>query len=190
MVHDNHLNCFLKGAIMGGLTGTIAALLLAPKSGRELRGDLACTYDDLCDKSQHFSDQVREKSHEMMHAFDRNHSKHEENNTSSMLMGGAFGAILGATSALLLAPRSGDKLRQGLGEKYDEIISQAQDFIANVNHKGHDAMEYADEWRETLSTLVNKLSNSKGKRSNSMFDEIVDWANLGIKALQQLQKRR
>jgi len=190
MVHDNHLNCFLKGAIVGGLTGTIAALLLAPKSGRELRDDLSCTYGDLCDKSHRFSDQVKEKSQGMLHAFDRNHENDEESNASSMLMGGAFGAILGATSALLLAPRSGDKLRQGLGEKYEEIISQAQDFISNVNDKGHDAMEYADEWKDTLSTLVSKLSNSKGKRSNSMFDEIVDWANLGIKALQQLQKRR
>ncbi|MBN3525363.1 YtxH domain-containing protein [Paenibacillus apiarius] len=41
---ENHNNCaggtFVKGLVVGGLLGAAAALLLAPKSGRELRSEL------------------------------------------------------------------------------------------------------------------------------------------------------
>src|SRR3954454_20434908 len=39
---DNQLNTkdFLIGTLVGGLVGSLVALLLAPKSGKELRGDL------------------------------------------------------------------------------------------------------------------------------------------------------
>lgn len=39
---ENHLSAkgFLIGTIVGGIVGSLAALLLAPKSGKELRGDL------------------------------------------------------------------------------------------------------------------------------------------------------
>lgn len=190
MVRDNQVNCFLKGALLGSVTGTVAALLLAPKSGKELRGDIACTYGDVCEKSQSLSDQLKEKGHGILHAFDRYNGKQKSNGTSSMLMGGAFGAIIGATSALLLAPKSGAKLREGLGDKYEEIRAKAEDFISSVNEQGHNAMDLADDWKDTLSTVISKLSNSKTKRSSSTFDEIIDWANLGVRVLQQLQKRR
>jgi gas vesicle protein len=39
---ENHMNTkdFFIGALVGGLVGSLAALLLAPKSGKQLRGDL------------------------------------------------------------------------------------------------------------------------------------------------------
>ncbi|CCB85050.1 MULTISPECIES: YtxH domain-containing protein [Parachlamydia] len=193
---QNHVNCFLKGALLGGLTGSLAALLLAPKSGQELRNDLSDTIEDIREKSQHFSDQVKETGHKALHAFDYHNGYHEEEEDESpatMWLGGAFGAILGATSALLLAPQSGEKLREELGEKYDEIREKAESFMANVNHKGHDAMEYAEDWKDTLNTIISKLSTSNSKRkhaSNSHLEEIIDWASLGIKVLQQFQNRR
>ncbi len=38
---------FLKGLIIGGLIGAVAALLLAPKSGRETRADICNRTDEL-----------------------------------------------------------------------------------------------------------------------------------------------
>ena len=38
---------FLLGAVVGGTAAAIAALLLAPKSGKELRDELAAQADDL-----------------------------------------------------------------------------------------------------------------------------------------------
>jgi len=43
---------FLLGAIVGGAVGAITALLLAPKSGKELREDLSRKSSDLIDKAQ------------------------------------------------------------------------------------------------------------------------------------------
>ena len=43
---------FLLGAVVGGTAAAIAALLLAPKSGKELRDELAAQADDLMDMLQ------------------------------------------------------------------------------------------------------------------------------------------
>ena len=45
---------FLLGALIGGAIGTITALLLAPKSGRELRSDIADKARDIYDKASGF----------------------------------------------------------------------------------------------------------------------------------------
>jgi len=42
----------LKGAIIGGAIGAAAALLLAPKAGRELRGDIRDRYADVRDRTK------------------------------------------------------------------------------------------------------------------------------------------
>lgn len=41
---------FIKGAILGGLLGSVAALLLAPKSGKALRKDLKTTAERISDR--------------------------------------------------------------------------------------------------------------------------------------------
>ena len=45
---------FLLGAIVGGAVGAITALLLAPKSGKELRGDIASKSTELYDKANDY----------------------------------------------------------------------------------------------------------------------------------------
>lgn len=48
---------FVLGALIGGTIGGLAALLLAPKSGEELRKDLADRSEEMYDKaSNYFSD--------------------------------------------------------------------------------------------------------------------------------------
>jgi len=47
-----YLRGFLTGALIGGLAGAITALLFAPKSGRELRRDIAERTGELYDKAQ------------------------------------------------------------------------------------------------------------------------------------------
>ncbi|HPI19648.1 MAG TPA: YtxH domain-containing protein [Candidatus Kapabacteria bacterium] len=54
---SNYTKGFLLGAIIGGAVGAITALLLAPKSGRELREDLAVRSSELYDKAtDYFND--------------------------------------------------------------------------------------------------------------------------------------
>jgi len=42
---------FLAGVLVGGAVGALLALLFAPKSGRDLRRDIAETGEDLLDKA-------------------------------------------------------------------------------------------------------------------------------------------
>ncbi|MGC5572514.1 YtxH domain-containing protein, partial [Enterococcus faecium] len=53
---------FLLGAVVGGTAAAIAALLLAPKSGKELRDELAAQADDLMDMASDYTDMAKEKS--------------------------------------------------------------------------------------------------------------------------------
>jgi gas vesicle protein len=51
---------FIMGAVVGGLLGAMAALLLAPKSGRELRQDITEQYGTISEKTQQIASTVGE----------------------------------------------------------------------------------------------------------------------------------
>lgn len=53
---------FVAGAIVGGLAGALAALLLAPKSGKELRGSLNDQTSTLKNKSADLASVAKEKA--------------------------------------------------------------------------------------------------------------------------------
>lgn len=48
----------LMGVIIGGAIGAIAALLLTPKSGAQMREDISNTYQTICDKTKDIAAQV------------------------------------------------------------------------------------------------------------------------------------
>jgi gas vesicle protein len=53
---------FIIGAVVGGLLGAMTALLLAPKSGRELRKDIAEGYETISDKTHEIVSTVSDKT--------------------------------------------------------------------------------------------------------------------------------
>ena len=53
---------FVIGALVGGIVGAAAALLLAPKSGSELRSDVAVQASSLKDKSVELSHVAKDKT--------------------------------------------------------------------------------------------------------------------------------
>ncbi|PLS02040.1 YtxH domain-containing protein [Neobacillus cucumis] len=57
---------FLWGAVIGGVVGAAAALLLAPKSGKELRSTLGSQADTIMDKSVNLRENVIAKSNELV----------------------------------------------------------------------------------------------------------------------------
>lgn len=56
---------FLLGAVIGGTAAAVAALLLAPKSGKELRKDLAEQADQFKDKASDYTEYAKEKGDEL-----------------------------------------------------------------------------------------------------------------------------
>lgn len=55
-----------KGLLIGGIVGAAAALLLAPKSGRELRSDITNRYMDVQDKTKRAVAEVKDKTRSMI----------------------------------------------------------------------------------------------------------------------------
>ncbi|XID95519.1 YtxH domain-containing protein [Paenibacillaceae bacterium WGS1546] len=51
MADKKAVKSFMWGALTGAITGAVTALLLAPKSGRELRGDIAETAQKVGEKT-------------------------------------------------------------------------------------------------------------------------------------------
>ncbi len=193
MGHRNDNGDFLKAALLGGLVGGVAGLLLAPKSGKELRDDICEGYQCFSDKTHEFADDIKCKSKRFLHPFSHEEEEHFFNGQTSFITGGTLGAIIGATAALLLAPQSGARLREDLGEKYEEIRDKAEEFMEDINDKREHAMDQMEDWKDTFITLIEKLSSAKGRRGrngSSRVNEILHWANIGLKLFQQLQSRR
>ena len=61
-----HMKDFVIGALVGGIVGAAAALLLAPKAGSELRNDVAVQAVTLKDKSVELSGTAKEKTTQLV----------------------------------------------------------------------------------------------------------------------------
>jgi gas vesicle protein len=59
---------FVIGAIIGGVVGSISALLFAPKSGRELRKDIANQVEAASTKTQEAAKAIGTKSRDVVQA--------------------------------------------------------------------------------------------------------------------------
>lgn len=57
---------FFMGVLVGGAVGAVVALLLAPKSGKELRRDIAETGEDLMDKASNLVGKTEEQVDESL----------------------------------------------------------------------------------------------------------------------------
>lgn len=59
---------FLIGALVGGIVGALTALFLAPKSGKEMRGDLNLQARAIKEKSSQLAETAKMKSVELVEA--------------------------------------------------------------------------------------------------------------------------
>lgn len=61
---NNNLNGkdFLLGAIVGSVLGAVTALLVTPKTGKELRGDIKHQYDNASEKTKAIATDVSQKT--------------------------------------------------------------------------------------------------------------------------------
>ena len=176
-------NGFLKGILIGGVAAGVCALLLAPKPGAKLLEDILNTYDHAKKNGHNFIDALKEKGASLT----KMHQK-EENHTP-FLVGISLGAVVAGIAALLLAPDSGRKLRKLLGEEYDDIIGKAKDFASTVEETGEYALDELNDWKNTLASLIKKLSHNTAK-GHFKINDILDLAQAGLGLFHQFQSRR
>lgn len=178
---------FIKGALIGGCIGSVFAFFIAPKSGQKLREDILRGYHTIHDQTNEYIDEIKEQAQEAIDSF---HGV--EQGPNAFMIGSVSGAIIGAIAGLLLAPKAGQKLREQLGDDYDEICHKAQNAVKMVKEKGHDIEDKLEDWQDLFATIVDRLSpSSKTKKyADSKLEEIINWAKLGLRFFHQLQARR
>ena len=225
MRHHLHTKEFIVGATVGSLLGSVAALLATPTTGRKLREDICDAYCNFSDKTQDLA--VRGKSIAKSIGCQTcdwaNKAKcvvddatktvkgwvaeeEEEHTSRDLLIGGVIGGVLGATVALLLAPKSGEDFRQDLADTYEDINERTHEFADNVTKRGKafakTTSSKANKWFALAQSIVNDLSEGaqergedlldhvKGLVNNKRVNEILDWAQLGYRAWQGLQSKK
>ncbi|SIT85393.1 YtxH domain-containing protein [Edaphobacillus lindanitolerans] len=140
---------FLTGAIIGGLIGAAAALLLAPKSGKELRGDVSTQAVNLKEKGIELSSVAKDKTADM--------TKTVQEKTSGL----------------------GKSIQDQAGQMVDKVKSMKKGQSApmddgTVSSEGEEPIEFidtvADKVHEAISTGQDKV-NSTAEAMKDAVDE-------------------
>lgn len=165
---DNHH--FLTGLLLGGIAAGATALLMAPKSGKELCQNISDTYNSIAEKTGGLSDEIKHKSWHILHPNERC-VECEGSSPAHFMKGATLGAIIGITSALFLAPKSGAKLRGDIEKSYNDIMDQGE------------------EWKDATSNFIHNLQKTFGKttKNSSPIHHVLDLVNTGYQMWQNIK---
>lgn len=84
----------------------------------------------------------------------------EQKKNGGLLKGMIIGGAVGAVSALLLAPKSGIKLREDISTKYRSLNDKTQDIAKSVSD--HTA-SLLDKAKETKQQVLDSWNSTKEK---------------------------
>lgn len=107
-------------------------------------------------------------------------AKSEENiNTKDFLIGALIGGMVGAATALFLAPKSGKELRNEINEQATAIKGKTGQFRETAVAKGTELAVVAKEKTNAITQTVSKQSSGlvnkvKSLKVNEEKDETVD----------------
>ncbi|MTH55643.1 hypothetical protein GKZ89_19805 [Bacillus mangrovi] len=88
-------------------------------------------------------------------------------NSKDFMIGTLIGGIIGASAALLLAPKSGKDLRVDLG-------SQANMVAEKTNKLTSDALSKSSDWANKAKDKTASLSQSVTSHSTQLLDKVKD----------------
>ncbi|MBS2970051.1 YtxH domain-containing protein [Metabacillus sp. KIGAM252] len=88
-------------------------------------------------------------------------------NSKDFMIGTLIGGIVGASAALLLAPKSGKDLRDDLG-------SQANLVAEKTNKITNDALGKSTEWANKAKEKTASLSQTVSSQSSSIMNKVKD----------------
>ena len=95
----------------------------------------------------------------------------ESNIAGGLLLGFLAGGIVGATLALLLAPKSGKELRRDIRTQKDRLTEKASEFLRAAQEAGEDAFAAGQESsRELLNTARERANTIMENAERSLAD--------------------
>ncbi|TMV48379.1 YtxH domain-containing protein [Paenibacillus mesophilus] len=99
--------------------------------------------------------------------------------SKDFLLGAIVGSVLGAVTALLLAPKSGKELRADISEKAHTISEKTQELAGTVGAKTQELAKnvsvHTDEWvqkaKEVVDTVSEEVKTWKESRKEVAISE-------------------
>ena len=79
------------------------------------------------------------------------------NGKKNFAVGAFFGGIVGGLTALLLAPKSGEKMRKDLTKKYYDVSEKTQDMFDDVCEQTSELVEKAKDIALTAKEAAAKI---------------------------------
>lgn len=90
------------------------------------------------------------------------------------LRGLVTGVLVGAATALLLAPKRGEDIRQDLAESAERLKEKAEDFSGQISDKAHDIKERGSHLVEVARDKSSGLIAAAGNKADDWQDETFD----------------
>lgn len=136
------------GAVMGALLGSMGAVM-APKR-KQLIAEIKDQNKGWAEKAKALGEDVYEEV--------KKHLGHDEHNVevSQYMKGALVGMLVGASSALLLTPKTGKQVRAQIKQKYQQAVDKTGDIIETIN----DVKKQAPK---TLKKVTKKATSLKKK---------------------------
>ena len=105
-----------------------------------------------------------------------NHVKERgEKSGKTFLKGAMIGTVLGAATALLLAPKSGRELRKDISDQYHNVSEKTKDIAGNVTRRTQDiarnisakAADLAEKAKGAVDSVTGEVKSWKEARSEA-----------------------
>jgi gas vesicle protein len=109
-----------------------------------------------------------------------------KNSSKNFLMGTVIGGVIGAFSALLLAPKSGKELRQDIETKSNEVVRKTTDLTNEVAKKTTDL---TSEVAKKTTDLTNEVAKKATDLSSDVKESGKDLANYANEKKLQLTEQ-
>jgi Gas vesicle protein len=98
----------------------------------------------------------------------------KENTGSGLLVGTIVGTAVGAVGALLLAPKSGVKLREDISNKFQALSQRTQELASTARDKTKDVLSSVREEASDLSEHAKKSNEHVMDAFNAAKDDVRD----------------
>lgn len=94
-----------------------------------------------------------------------------------LLIGFITGSVIGSIVALLYAPKSGKELRQDIKEKTDELMEEAEGYLANAKVKATELMNDGKKKSEKLIAETKIKVDGLMKEAEQVLQEAKSKTN-------------
>ncbi|MDQ0160145.1 YtxH domain-containing protein [Alkalibacillus salilacus] len=113
--------------------------------------------------------------------------KTEENiNSKDFMIGTLLGGIVGASVALLFAPKSGKEIREDLNTGAQQVKERADEWKDVAYEKGN---EFSQRMRETKGQLQDKVAEMKNQAQGQNDEVAQDIADAIEEATEELERQ-